>query len=132
MNIAHTLVKRMSIPDDSKYDLLLRELRGGALADHLTEMEQNDYNDSWNGVHHSERFYAEKYESNLNRAVSAAVDRWLLTTFTLQNTTITRKTPVRPLRPAGSENRVGRNDPCPCGSGKKYKFCCGADKKDNA
>ena len=132
MNIAHTLVKRMSIPDDSKYDLLLRELRGGALADHLTEMEQNDYNDSWNGVHHSERFYAEKYERNLNRAVSAAVDRWLLTPFTLQNTTVTRKTPVRPLRPAGSENRIGRNDPCPCGSGKKYKFCCGADKKDNA
>ena len=24
--------------------------------------------------------------------------------------------------------RVGRNDPCPCGSGKKYKKCCGADK----
>ncbi|HTG14601.1 MAG TPA: SEC-C metal-binding domain-containing protein [Blastocatellia bacterium] len=22
--------------------------------------------------------------------------------------------------------RVGRNDPCPCGSGKKYKKCCGA------
>jgi SEC-C motif-containing protein len=22
--------------------------------------------------------------------------------------------------------RVGRNDPCPCGSGKKYKRCCGA------
>ena len=21
--------------------------------------------------------------------------------------------------------RVGRNDPCPCGSGKKYKQCCG-------
>jgi uncharacterized protein YchJ len=21
---------------------------------------------------------------------------------------------------------VGRNDPCPCGSGKKYKHCCGA------
>ena len=24
------------------------------------------------------------------------------------------------------EPRVGRNDPCPCGSGKKYKKCCGA------
>jgi preprotein translocase subunit SecA len=24
-----------------------------------------------------------------------------------------------------SVNRVGRNDPCPCGSGKKYKKCCG-------
>jgi uncharacterized protein YchJ len=25
-----------------------------------------------------------------------------------------------------SEPKVGRNDPCPCGSGKKYKKCCGA------
>ncbi|MBI5407195.1 MAG: preprotein translocase subunit SecA [Nitrospirae bacterium] len=25
-----------------------------------------------------------------------------------------------------SEKKVGRNDPCPCGSGKKYKKCCGA------
>ena len=24
-----------------------------------------------------------------------------------------------------TEKKVGRNDPCPCGSGKKYKFCCG-------
>lgn len=24
-----------------------------------------------------------------------------------------------------SEKKVGRNDPCPCGSGKKYKQCCG-------
>jgi preprotein translocase subunit SecA len=23
------------------------------------------------------------------------------------------------------EDKVGRNDPCPCGSGKKYKKCCG-------
>lgn len=23
------------------------------------------------------------------------------------------------------EEKVGRNDPCPCGSGKKYKKCCG-------
>ena len=21
--------------------------------------------------------------------------------------------------------KIGRNDPCPCGSGKKYKHCCG-------
>ena len=24
------------------------------------------------------------------------------------------------------DKKVGRNDPCPCGSGKKYKKCCGA------
>ena len=23
-------------------------------------------------------------------------------------------------------HKIGRNDPCPCGSGKKYKKCCGA------
>jgi len=23
------------------------------------------------------------------------------------------------------EKKVGRNEPCPCGSGKKFKFCCG-------
>ena len=23
------------------------------------------------------------------------------------------------------EKKIGRNDPCPCGSGKKYKQCCG-------
>ena len=27
--------------------------------------------------------------------------------------------------PYVNENKVGRNDPCPCGSGKKYKKCCG-------
>ena len=27
--------------------------------------------------------------------------------------------------PDGSVMKVGRNDPCPCGSGKKYKKCCG-------
>ncbi|MGC2775140.1 MAG: YchJ family metal-binding protein, partial [Bradyrhizobium sp.] len=30
-------------------------------------------------------------------------------------------TEQKPTRAA----KVGRNDPCPCGSGKKYKFCCG-------
>jgi preprotein translocase subunit SecA len=30
----------------------------------------------------------------------------------------------KPVRRTGK--KVGRNDPCPCGSGKKYKKCCGA------
>ena len=29
-------------------------------------------------------------------------------------------------KPARAASKVGRNDPCPCGSGKKYKNCCGA------
>ena len=30
-----------------------------------------------------------------------------------------------PVEPIHVEKTVGRNDPCPCGSGKKYKKCCG-------
>jgi len=32
--------------------------------------------------------------------------------------------------PVRKEQKVGRNDPCPCGSGKKYKKCCGAGTED--
>jgi len=32
-----------------------------------------------------------------------------------------------PQSPFVSEKVAGRNDPCPCGSGKKYKKCCGAN-----
>jgi len=39
---------------------------------------------------------------------------WLYTEGKLAATTIVRSAP-----------KVGRNDPCPCGSGKKYKHCCG-------
>lgn len=28
-------------------------------------------------------------------------------------------------KPQEAEKKVGRNEPCPCGSGKKYKKCCG-------
>jgi preprotein translocase subunit SecA len=31
-----------------------------------------------------------------------------------------------PVQQVVRGDKVGRNDPCPCGSGKKYKKCCGA------
>ena len=40
---------------------------------------------------------------------------WLFEEGEVVPTTIVREGP-----------KVGRNDPCPCGSGKKYKKCCGA------
>jgi hypothetical protein len=30
------------------------------------------------------------------------------------------------LKPAAAKPKTGRNEPCPCGSGKKFKKCCGA------
>ncbi len=38
-----------------------------------------------------------------------------------------RSVPVRP----GPHNKVGRNDPCPCGSGAKYKKCCGSSSSSS-
>ena len=35
-----------------------------------------------------------------------------------------RPAPAKP-QPVKAQPKVGRNDPCPCGSGKKYKNCCG-------
>jgi len=33
---------------------------------------------------------------------------------------------LNPPEPVKASAMPGRNDPCPCGSGKKYKKCCGA------
>jgi len=32
---------------------------------------------------------------------------------------------LNPTKPKIAEKKVGRNEPCPCGSGNKYKRCCG-------
>ena len=37
-----------------------------------------------------------------------------------------RTNPIAAAGPAKKGPKVGRNDPCPCGSGKKFKKCCGA------
>ncbi|MBQ7881897.1 MAG: YchJ family protein [Treponema sp.] len=40
--------------------------------------------------------------------------KWFYSTGTLKTTTVVRE-----------GKKIGRNEPCPCGSGKKYKACCG-------
>jgi uncharacterized protein len=57
----------------------------------------------------------EEFAAALGDSVIAIMDWWL------------------PLRKAQAtlrreEPKVGRNDPCPCGSGKKFKQCCGGPK----
>ena len=39
----------------------------------------------------------------------------------------TQEAPQKPRTVKRETPKVGRNDPCPCGSGKKYKKCCGAN-----
>ena len=55
-----------------------------------------------------------------------------------ENVVVIREQVAKPISASHGENtpktpikreaaKVGRNDPCPCGSGKKYKKCCGKD-----
>ena len=36
------------------------------------------------------------------------------------------KEPEKEKRPLEKSQKIGRNDKCSCGSGKKYKYCCGS------
>ena len=40
----------------------------------------------------------------------------------------TNKDGTTPIKAKKAKDKVGRNDPCPCGSGKKYKNCCGENE----
>ena len=56
-----------------------------------------------------------EFAAALGASVLAIMDWWLPTRKA--QSTVRREEP-----------KVGRNDPCPCGSGKKYKHCCGGLK----
>jgi len=45
-----------------------------------------------------------------------------------KKTTTKRATKSKASAKAEVDIKIGRNDPCPCGSGKKYKKCCGQPK----
>ena len=36
-----------------------------------------------------------------------------------------REANIQPIRNSAKNPKISRNYPCPCGSGKKYKKCCG-------
>ena len=71
-------------------------------------------------------FYREDDEEHAMRETSRFVKedgRW---TYSEKQSTIHRKVHDQPQSPVKREGpKVGRNDPCPCGSGKKFKKCCG-------
>ncbi|MBC3888699.1 preprotein translocase subunit SecA [Acetobacterium paludosum] len=66
-----------------------------------------------------------KYLFNLNIKVVPAEETNKSVDFS-QMKTNENEIEGKPVGPATSHNKVGRNDLCPCGSGKKYKKCCGA------
>lgn len=45
--------------------------------------------------------------------------------FTAEEREVLYKEQKRSTTVVNEGPKIGRNDPCPCGSGKKYKYCCG-------
>lgn len=66
-------------------------------------------------------------EEQLDALTAAAPDKIAPWIVTLNEWRLANHAPMQePLSPLStSAGKVGRNEPCPCGSGKKYKKCCG-------
>jgi hypothetical protein len=88
------------------------------------------------------RFLQSRVEFSNIQTLSAALERivelmnntreWFLKGYTSNELFEEEKKALHPLERNGTrtgiqtkEKNVGRNDPCPCGSNKKYKKCCG-------
>jgi preprotein translocase subunit SecA len=67
-----------------------------------------------------------KYLFNLNIQVAPAAEEQAKVLDFSQLKTNENQIEGKSAGPASAHDKVGRNDLCPCGSGKKYKKCCGA------
>jgi len=90
------------------------EWRGGGkqIDDLLEPIRAFTEETDWLGHDLADDADADRLRNSIAPAVRAIHAKWLATRSD-------PRTPIRRDRP-----RVGRNDPCPCGSGKKYKRCC--------
>ena len=72
------------------------------------------------------RFAAEQLDA-LTAAAPDRIGPWVVTLneWRLANYASTQDFLTQPSPFPTPTGKVGRNDPCPCGSGKKYKKCCG-------
>ena len=60
---------------------------------------------------------------------SASMDRTAIDGMNIEGETVPNKSSNEKAQPIKNDGpKVGRNDPCPCGSGKKYKNCCGKNQ----
>lgn len=62
---------------------------------------------------------------DINQLIARAPDLIPHCVNTLHNWRIRQQSPSSGSGTQPSFGKVGRNEPCPCGSGKKYKKCCG-------
>jgi preprotein translocase subunit SecA len=97
--------------------------------EHLTMMDHMRQGIGLQAVGHSDPLVAYKKESHaLFQSLMANIRHDLV--HVIYNANIVKREPSQQTaaskrHAAPTDKETGRNDPCPCGSGKKYKKCCG-------
>ena len=85
----------------------------------MTPIMRNLSADSFEDAEEAAEFIAKYREGKQPKNLEEALYELVKAVFEIKQL-------VDPNKPVVRETpRVGRNDPCPCGSGKKYKQCCG-------
>ena len=110
--------------------------------DHIDDMDQLQHGIRLRAFGQRDPVIEYKFEGfemfeEMNRNIQADVVKVILNTQIDRNRMPQREKVAEPVtasyggdnvkKPAVKKQKVGRNDPCPCGSGKKYKKCCGID-----
>ena len=126
------------IIDDFEKAIALRVI-DEAWADHIAAMEHLREGIGLRGYGQTnplQAYTTEGYElfDDLMAGIASNISIYLLKAEIRQNTerkeqtknTIVHDTHIKQKgTPIKADKKIGRNDPCPCGSGKKYKNCCG-------
>jgi preprotein translocase subunit SecA len=107
--------------------VMLRAL-DGLWKDHLTAMDHLRQQASLYAMKQVDPIVVYKKEGHaLFQSLTASIQHDVVHTIYKVSLTVkeapAQRQPQKVAVPAGK--KVGRNDPCPCGSGKKYKHCCG-------
>ncbi|MBQ6863975.1 MAG: preprotein translocase subunit SecA [Clostridia bacterium] len=109
--------------------------------DHIDAMDQLRRSIGMQGYAHRDpvvQFRMESYDmfDEMTTGIREGTVQMLLTAQIRSEEDVKRKQTVKitgtsggddsdKKRPVRADEKIGRNKPCPCGSGKKYKFCCG-------
>ncbi len=109
--------------------------------DHIDAMDQLRRSIGMQGYAHRDpvvQFRMESYDmfDEMTTGIREGTVQMLLTAQIRSEEDVKRKQTVKitgtsggddseKKRPVRAGEKIGRNEPCPCGSGKKYKFCCG-------
>ncbi|HOQ36753.1 MAG TPA: preprotein translocase subunit SecA [Acetivibrio sp.] len=149
--ILENMMKRYEEKEQEFGPELMRELERVVLLrivdqkwmDHIDDMDQLQHGIRLRAFGQKDPVIEYKFESyemfeEMNRNIQADVVRILLNTHIDRNRMPQREKVAEPVtashggddvkKPVVKKQKVGRNDLCPCGSGKKYKKCCGIDE----